>query len=74
MSKATETAIKLLESLPEEEQNKVVAELRQLVQDAQDEVRWEELFSRGDKLAEAARRARQEAAAGKAGEMDYDRL
>ncbi len=74
MSKATETAIKLLESLPEEEQNKVVAELRQLVQDAQDEVRWEELFSRGDKLAEAARRARQEAAAGKASEMDYDRL
>ena len=74
MSKATETAIKLLESLPEEEQNKVVAELRQLVQDAQDEVRWEEFFSRGDKLAEAARRARQEAAAGKASEMDYDRL
>ncbi len=74
MSKATETAIKLLESLPEEEQNKVVAELRQLVQDAQDEVRWEELFSRGDKVAEAARMARQEAGAGKASEMDYDRL
>ena len=74
MSKATETAIKLLESLPEDAQDKVVAELRQLVQDAQDELRWEGLFSRDAKLAEAARRARQEAAAGKATEMDYDRL
>ncbi len=74
MSKATETAIKLLESLPEDAQDKVVAELRQLVQDAQDELRWEELFSGDGKLAEAARRARQEAAAGKATEMDYDRL
>ena len=74
MSKATETAVKLLESLPEEAQDKVVAELRQLVQEAQDELRWDELFSRGDKLAEAARTARQDTAAGKATEMDYDRL
>ncbi len=32
MSKATETAVKLLESLPEEAQGKVVAELREAVQ------------------------------------------
>ncbi len=74
MSKATETAVKLLESLPEEAQDKVVAELRQLVQEAQDELRWDELFSRGDKLAETARTARQDTAAAKATEMDYDRL
>ncbi len=74
MSKATETAVKLLESLPEEAQDKVVAELRQFVQEAQDELRWDELFSQGDKLAEAARKARQDTAAGKATEMDYDRL
>ncbi len=74
MSKATETAIKLLESLPEDTQDKVVAELRQLVQEAQDEIGWDELFSRGSNLAQAARKARQEAAAGQATEMVYDRL
>jgi hypothetical protein len=74
MTKATETALRLLESLPEEAQEKVVAELRQLVQEAQDEFRWAQLFSRNSKLREAARRARQEAIQGKATEMDYERL
>jgi len=74
MSKTTETAIKLLESLPEPAQERVLDALRQLVQDAQDEQRWDQLFERRPKLAAAARQARQDIAAHKATEMDYDRL
>ena len=74
MSKATETALKLLESLPEEAQDKVVTDLRQLVLDTQDELRWQTAFARNDKLTEAARKAGLDIAAGKATKMDYDKL
>lgn len=75
MSKATETAVKLLESLPEGAQEHVVESLRQMVQDAQDEARWDELFNTKKKgLLGAARKARKEIIAGKAVDMDYDRL
>ncbi|MGH7204852.1 MAG: hypothetical protein ACREI2_01445 [Nitrospiraceae bacterium] len=74
MSKATETAIKLLESLPEEAQAQVVEALRQLVLEAQDEARWDALLRNRKKLNAAARQAREEAAAGKATPMDYEKL
>ncbi len=74
MSKATETALKLLESLPEEAQEYIVEELRQLVQEAQDEARWNDLFKRNKGLSEAAAKAQQEIAAGKATDMDFERL
>ncbi|MGH7164169.1 MAG: hypothetical protein ACREIS_01435 [Nitrospiraceae bacterium] len=75
MSKATETALKMLESLPEETQQRVVERLRDLVEEARDEARWDELFHRKKPgLAAAARKARQEMAAGKATDMDYDKL
>ncbi len=74
MSKATETALKLLESLPEEAQEYIVEELRQLVQGAQDEARWNDLFKRNKGLSEAAAKAQQEIAAGKATDMDFERL
>lgn len=75
MTKATETAVKMLESLPEELQERVVEELRDLVQEARDESRWDELFD-GKKagLAAAARKARKDIAEGKATEMDYRKL
>ncbi len=74
MSKATETALKLLESLPEEAQEYIVEELRQLVQEAQDEARWNDLFKRNKGLSEAAVKAQQEIAAGKATDMGFERL
>jgi hypothetical protein len=74
MSKTTETALKLLESLPESAQQRVVDALRHLVQDAGDEERWDELFGRSSKLVEAARQAKQDIAEGKASDMDYERL
>ena len=50
MSKYTETAVKLLESLPEELQRHVVEELNALVEDVRDEVCREHLFSQDSTL------------------------
>lgn len=75
MSKATETVVKMIESLPEKAQERVVEELRDLVEDARDEGRWDDLFERKKAgLVAAARKARKDIAAGKAGDMDYDKL
>jgi len=75
MSKATETAVKMIESLPESAQEKVVEELRALVEDVREEAKWDDLFERKKKgLVVGARKAREEIAAGKATDMDFDKL
>lgn len=75
MSKTMETAMKMLESLPEETQERVVEELRDLVEEARDDVRWNQLFEqRKVGLIVAARKARGDVAAGKAQDMDYEKL
>ena len=75
MSKATETAVKMIESLPEKARERVVEELRNLVEDARDDARWDDLFERKKAgLVAAARKARKEIAAGRASDMDYDKL
>jgi hypothetical protein len=75
MSKAIETAVKMIESLPEKVQERVVEDLRDLVEEARDEARWDDLLERKKAgLVAAARKARKEIAAGKASDMDYDKL
>jgi hypothetical protein len=75
MSKATETVVKMIESLPGKVQERVVEELRALVEEARDDERWDELIERKkSRLVAAARKARKEIAAGKASDMDYDKL
>jgi hypothetical protein len=75
MSKATETAAKMIESLPEAAQERVVEALRELVEDARDEAKWDELVDKKkDGLRAAARKARKEIAQGKATDMDFDKL
>ena len=75
MSKATETAAKMIESLPEALQERVVEELRVLVEDARDEAHWDVLIERKKRgLRAAARKARKEVAAGKATDMDFNKL
>jgi len=75
MSKTTETVVKMIESLPVKAQERVVEELRDLVEDARDDARWDDLFERKKvRLVAAARKARKEIAAGKARDMDYDKL
>ncbi len=75
MRKTTETAIKMLESLPEDARDRVVEALRDLVEEARDEARWDDLLEgKRAGLVAAARKARKEIAAGKAKEMDYNKL
>ena len=74
-STAIATVEKMLESLPEEVQERVVEHLREYILDLQDELQWDALFKRTqDKLVAAARRAKDEIAAGKAEPMDFERL
>lgn len=75
MSQTTETAIKLLERLPEEAQVQVLEALRQLVTEANDDTQWDELFRKSQNLlAVTARNARAAVAAGNATPMDFDKL
>ena len=57
-------AIELLESLPEDTQERVVELLHDLVQDARNEARWTELITRGAALFAAARLTREALDAG----------
>ena len=74
MTKAIETAVKLLESLPEATQESLVEELRRLALEAQDEAKWDELLARSSELKAAAQKAREDIAAGQACDMDYGKL
>jgi len=69
------TIIKILESLPESVQERVVEHLREYIADLQDELKWDNLFERTQsQLVAAARRAKQEMMQGRAQPMDYERL
>ncbi|MEO5956537.1 MAG: hypothetical protein ABIR36_12725 [Nitrospiraceae bacterium] len=75
MSQTTETALKLLERLPEEAQMQVLEALRQLVAESNDDAQWDTLFQGSQNmLAAAARNARAEILAGKAAPMDFNKL
>ena len=73
ISTAVATVIKMMEALPEGTQNQVVEHLRKYIAEMQDEAEWDGLFnSTQQQLGAAARRARQEMAAGLAEPMDDD--
>jgi len=74
MTKAIQTAIKLLETLPETTQEHLVDELRRLALEAQDESQWDASFAHDDKLKAAAQTVRQEIADGRASDMDFGKL
>ena len=74
-SPAINIVIKMMESLSEDKQNKIIEHLREYIQDLQDEEKWNECFNKSqDKLIAAAKLARQQIAEGKAQPMDYDKL
>ncbi|MCG9131203.1 hypothetical protein J5I95_05920 [Candidatus Poribacteria bacterium] len=74
-SNAITTITQMMETLPEPQQNQVVEYLREYIAELQDELRWEASFNNTqEQLIEAARRAKQEIAEGKAEPMDLDRL
>lgn len=75
MTKAAQTLVRMLETLPEPAQDRVVETLAALIAEAQSEERWDDLLARkAPSLVAAARRAREEIAAGNSSPMDYDEL
>ncbi len=71
-SAAIATIVKMVESLPDELQEKVVEHIRDYIGDLEDEKRWDTLFQRTQgNLVAAARKAKQEIAAGQSVPMDY---
>ena len=74
-STAITTVIKMMETLPEATQDQVVEHLRDYIAEMQDEIQWDISFKKTQKqLIAAARRARQEIAAGHAEPLDYNQL
>ncbi len=60
-SPAIATLIKMMESLPEAEQNRVVEAVRAYIADLQDEAEWDQSFSKSqDQLTRAAQKAKQQ--------------
>jgi hypothetical protein len=74
-SPAITTIVKMLESLPDDLQERIAENIREFIADLEDEKRWDASFERTqDNLVAAARQAKQEIAAGKSVPMDYEKL
>jgi hypothetical protein len=69
------TVVKMIESLPETAQERVADHLREFIADLSDDLRWEGSYAKSQpQLAAAARRARQEIAAGRAKPLNPEEL
>ena len=74
-SATTVTVIKMLETLPEEIQERVLEHMRIYIEDIREEAKWSESFSKSqNKLVAAARQARKQIADGKASLLDLNKL
>jgi glycerate-2-kinase len=74
-SPAINTIVKMVESLPEELQEQVVEYVRAYLAEIEEEKRWDESFKRTkNNLVAAARKAKEEIAAGMSTPMDYEQL
>jgi len=71
---AVNTIIKMIEQLPESDQDRVAEHLREYLAELEDEEKWDESFAQSqDKLIYAAREARKQIAQGKSQPMDFDK-
>jgi hypothetical protein len=77
-SPAITTVVKIMESLPIDLQDGVaehLKEYKEYIDELQDETKWSKSFERTQSsLIAAAKKAKQEIAAGKASPMNYDQL
>ena len=74
-SEATTTIIKMLETLPEQAQDRVIEHLREYIEELRDEALWNESFSRTQaNLVSEAQRVRKEIAEGKSKLLDFEKL
>ena len=69
------TVVKMMESLPDPVQDQVVEHLREYIEDLREQLQWDTTFKKTQsQLVAAARRAKQEIAAGQAKPLDHDQL
>ena len=69
------TIVTMIETLPDNLQDKLVEHIREFITDLDDEARWESSFDRTrSNLVAAARKAKQEITQNKAVPMDYEQL
>ncbi|AFZ53359.1 hypothetical protein VKI21_17285 [Cyanobacterium aponinum UTEX 3222] len=69
------TITKIMESLPDSTQEKVIEYLREYLATLQEEKEWDYLVNKNqNKLIDFARKAKQEMLEGKAQLMDYEQL
>ncbi len=74
-SSAITTLVTIMESLPENLQDRVVQYLREYIEDLRDEEQWNLSFQKTQKsLIMAAQRAKQEISEGKAQPLDIGQL
>lgn len=74
-SAAIVTIVKMVESLPNDLQERVAEHIREYIADLEDETRWESSLQwTQDSLVAAARQAKQAIAEGQSVPMDYDQL
>jgi len=72
---ASITMMKMIESLPEPLQERAMEHMQQYVEDARDELKWNEAFVKSrSKLVVAARQAREEIVRGRATPMNFEDL
>jgi len=71
---AVNTIIKMIEQLPESDQERVAEHLREYLADLEDEQKWDETFAKSqEKLIYAAREVRKQITEGKSEPMDFDK-
>jgi hypothetical protein len=69
------TAIKMIESLPDQVQERVVEHLREYIEDLHDEIKWDRAFAKTNRqLASAAKKAKKEIEAGDSKPLDFKQL
>jgi len=69
------TAVKILESLPDPIQDRVLEHLREYIEDLRDEMKWDKSFRKTRKqLTNIAKRAKKEIKSGTSKPMDMTRL
>lgn len=69
------TITKMIESLPDNQQEKVVEHLREYIADLEDEIRWDIKFrNTQSELSRVAKKVRKEILEGKMEELNYEKL
>lgn len=75
LTSTTTTIIKMIESLPEDQQEKIAEHLREYIEDLDDEIKWDITFKNTQsELSDIAKKVKIDIAEGKTEGFDYEKL